>query len=56
MSDEYDLHLDRRIRDRLWADDLDEFDGSEDTDALDKVISEEMGRHRRGKAIRKPRK
>ena len=56
MSDEYDLHLDRCIRDRLWSNDLDDFDGSEDTDALDKVISEEMGRRRRRKPIRKPHK
>jgi hypothetical protein len=56
MSDEYDLHLDRRIRDRLWSDDLDDPDTIDDNDALDKLINEEMGKKRRRKPIRKPRK
>lgn len=54
MADEYDLHLDRSTRDRLWSSDLDDFEDCEDTEALDKLINEEMARHRRRKPRRKP--
>jgi len=49
MSDGYDLHLDRRTSDRLWSTDLDDFEGCEDDERLDRIIKEELVSSRRSR-------
>ena len=40
MAEEYDLHLDRRTRDKLWSDDLEQFNGCEDSAEIERIIDE----------------
>lgn len=55
MSEEYDLHLSRATRDRVWKDQYEAFT-AEDDEELDRIIQEETGlsrpRKRKKKQIR----
>ena len=56
MAEEYDLHLDRRTRDKLWSDDLEQFNGCEDSAEIERIIDEEIGRKRKKPKRSKKRK